>query len=118
MIDLIDAKSAKWIRMFEKSDLETQRSIGENMCKLNTVITKQMSPQILYGNKYEVSLNVSLDNKTAATCIKRTAEMCDEKGWLLRGYDQSFEYIKTNEEHGIPLEYGMWDIRLRLEYGK
>jgi hypothetical protein len=111
---MIDSKEAKWIRMFNRLDVNDQRDVGENMSKLSNAIDK-MVKVIVNGGNVDAYAHISLEGELSEKCLVRWIEICKDKGWELRVRlpDEESARVSAGAMFGVTKVY---DLNLRLVY--
>ena len=110
----MDAKEAKWFRMFNGLNVNDQRDVGENMSSLSKAVEK-MERAIVKGGNIDAYSHVSLEGEISEKCLVRWIEICKDKGWELkvRVPDEESARVSTGAMLGILRVY---ELNLRLVY--
>lgn len=111
---MMDAKEAKWFRMFNRLGVNDQRDVGENMSKLSNAIDK-MEKAIVEGFFTDAYCHVSLEGEISEKCLVRWMEICNDKGWELkvRAPDEERARVSAGAMLGVLRVY---ELNLRLRY--
>ena len=111
---MMDAKEAKWFRMFNRLDANDQRDVGENMSKLSNAIDKMVKAIVNSGN-VDAYAHISLEGELSEKCLVRWIEICKDKGWELR--------VRLPNEESARVSAGamlgavkVYELNLRLKY--
>lgn len=113
---MMDAKEAKWFRMFNRLDVNDQRNVGENMSRLSNSIEK-MERAIVEGSNIDSVNHVILEGNYAEKCIVRWIEICNDKGWELRVRKSSEDYTRDcTGSCAMDIKVSCYEINLRLKY--
>lgn len=111
---MINAKEAKWQKMFNRMDPLTQQEVQENMSKLFEAFNKMSNAIICSGNT-EAVCHVSLMGDCMEKCVNRFGEICVDKGWGLkvnRLEDGRLGPSMVFDSSGLLI----WELRLVLKY--
>lgn len=110
----MDAKEAKWVRMFNRLDVNDQRDVGENMSSLSKSVDKMINA-IVNGSNVDAYCHVFLEGELSEKCLVRWIEICNDKGWELRVrlLDEESSRVSAGAMLGVVKVY---ELNLRLVY--